>query len=68
MKGEDFMHWMMWIFWGFFGALFIGSYVVDKLTKKKYSLDKKANTANQDSAAADASRQAGRNNHESGMF
>ena len=62
------MHWMMWIFWGFFGALLIGSYIVDRLTKKKYSLDRKGNTLNQDSAKADALRQAGRNNNESGMF
>ncbi|ALS74798.1 hypothetical protein AUC31_05985 [Planococcus rifietoensis] len=62
------MHWMMWIFWGFFGALFIGSYVVDKLTKKKYSLDKKEKTLNQSTAEADASRHTVRSNHESGMF
>ncbi|MFC4714319.1 hypothetical protein [Planococcus dechangensis] len=62
------MHWMMWIFWGFFGVLFIGGYIVDRLTKKKYSLDRKENTLNQDSAKADALRQTGRNNHESGMF
>lgn len=62
------MHWMMWIFWGFFGALFVGSYIMDKLTKKKYSLGKADKSLNQSTAEADARRQATRNNHESGMF
>ncbi|MBT2583454.1 hypothetical protein [Planococcus sp. ISL-109] len=62
------MHWMMWIFWGFFAVLFLGSYLVDVLTGRKYSLNKKEKTLNQKLAEADARREAGRNNNQSGMF
>ncbi|MFC3212413.1 MULTISPECIES: hypothetical protein [Caryophanaceae] len=62
------MHWMMWVFWGTLAAIFIISYVVDVLTKRKYSMNKKDNTLNQNMAEAEARRDAGRSNHESGMF
>ena len=62
------MHWMMWIFWGILAAIFIVSYIVDVLTKRKYSLNKQEKTLNQNSAEADARRQAGQNNHQGGMF
>lgn len=62
------MHWMMWIFWGTLAAIFIISFVVDILTKRKYSLNKNEKTLNQNSAEADALRNAGQNNHQGGMF
>ena len=62
------MHWMMWIFWGTLAAIFSISYLVDVLTKRKYSFNKQENTLNQNMAEAEARRDAGRNNHESGMF
>lgn len=62
------MHWMMWIFWGTLAAIFIISFVVDILTKKKYNLSKQEKTLNQNSAEADARRHAGQNNHQGGMF
>lgn len=62
------MHWMMWIFWGTLAAIFIISFVVDIMTKKKYNLSKQEKTLNQNSAEADARRQAGQNNHQGGMF
>ena len=62
------MHWMMWVFWGALAALFIISYLVDVLTKRKYSLKKQENTLNQNQAEADARREAGRNNNQGGMF
>lgn len=62
------MHWMMWIFWGTLAAIFLVSYIVDILTKRKYSLNKQEKTLNQNSAEADAVRQAGQNNHQGGMF
>ena len=62
------MHWMMWIFWGTLAAIFIISLVVDILTKRKYSLNKNEKTLNQNSAEADALRNAGQNNHQGGMF
>lgn len=67
-KGVYSMHWMMWVFWGSLAAIFIISYVVDVLTKRKYSMNKKDNTLNQNMAEAEARRDAGRSNHESGMF
>ena len=62
------MHWMMWIFWGTLAAIFIISFVVDILTKRKYSLNKQENTLNQNMAEAEAKRQAGQNSHQGGMF
>jgi len=62
------MHWMMWVFWGTLAAIFSISFLVDVLTKRKYSLNKKEKTLNQNSAEADARRQAGQNNHQGGMF
>lgn len=62
------MHWMMWIFWGTLAAIFLISYIVDVLTKRKYSLNKQEKTLNQNAAEADARRQAGQNNHQGGMF
>ncbi len=62
------MHWMMWIFWGTLAAIFIIAYIVDVLTKRKYSLSKQENTSNQNAAEADARRQAGQNNNQSGLF
>jgi len=62
------MHWMMWIFWGTLAAIFFGSILVDVLTKRKYSMSKPEKTLNQNSAEADARRQAGQNNHQGGMF
>lgn len=68
MRGLDYMHWMMWIFWGTLAAIFIISFLVDVLTKRKYSLNKKENTLNQNQAEANARRDAGQNNHQGGMF
>lgn len=62
------MHWMMWIFWGSLAAIFLIGYLVDVLTKRKYSLNKQEKTLNQNSAEAEARRQAGQNNHQGGMF
>lgn len=62
------MHWMMWIFWGSLAAIFLIGYLVDVLTKRKYSLNKQEKTLNQNSAEADARRQAGQNNHQGGTF
>lgn len=62
------MHWIMWVFWGFFAALFLGGWLVDRLTGGKYNFNKKENTSNQNQAQADALRQAGRNNNDSGSF
>lgn len=62
------MHWMMWIFWGSLAALFVGSYLVDVLTRRKYNLNKKENTLNQNLAEAEARRDAGQNNNQGGMF
>ncbi|TWT13170.1 hypothetical protein [Planomicrobium sp. CPCC 101079] len=62
------MHWMMWIFWGSFAALFLGSYLVDVLTRRKYSLNRQEKTSNQNLAEAAALRDVGRNNNQSGMF
>lgn len=68
MKGDEYMHLMMWIFWGSFGALLLGSYLVDVLTRRKYNLTKQEKTLNQNSAEANALRDAGNNNNQSGMF
>lgn len=62
------MHWMMWIFWGFFAALFLGSYLVDVLTRRKYNLTKPEKTSNQNLAEADATRDVGRHNNQGGGF
>lgn len=62
------MHWMMWIFWGTLAGIFLIGYLVDVLTKRKYSLNKQEKTLNQNSAEADARRQAGQNNHQGGTF
>ena len=62
------MHWMMWVFWSFLASLFLGSYLVDVLTRKKYSLNKQEKTLNQNLAEADARREIGRNNDHGGMF
>lgn len=62
------MHWMMWIFWGSFAAIFLVSYLVDVLTKRKYSLNKQEKTLNQNLAEAEARRDIGQNNHHGGMF
>ena len=59
---------MMWVFWGTLAAILIISFVVDIVTKKKYNLSKQEKTLNQNSAEADARRQAGQNNHQGGMF
>jgi hypothetical protein len=62
------MHWMMWIFWCTFAVILLGSYLVDVLTRRKYSFNRKKNTLNQNLAEADALREAGRQNDQSGMF
>lgn len=62
------MHWMMWVFWGFFAALFLGSYLVDVLTRGKYNFNKQEKTLNQNIAEAEARREVGRDNNQSGMF
>lgn len=62
------MHWMMWIFWGSLAALFLGSYLVDVLTRGKYNLSKQEKTLNQNLAEAEARRDAGRDNNQGGMF
>ncbi|MDN7245630.1 hypothetical protein QWY16_09185 [Planococcus shenhongbingii] len=61
------MHWMMWIFWGSLAALFLGSYLVDVLTRRKYSLGQQEKTLNQNLAEAEARREAGRSD-QGGMF
>lgn len=53
---------------GFIASVFLGSYLVDVLTKRKYSLDKHEKTLNQNIAEADALRHAGQNSHQGGMF
>lgn len=68
MKGGKYMHWMMWVFWGFFAALFLGFYLVDILTRRKYSLNTQEKTLNQNLAEANARRDMGQNNNQSGMF
>lgn len=69
MKGEKDMHWMMWIFWGSLAAVFAGSYLVDFLTRRKYSLSKPEKTLNQNLAEAEARREVGRHNDQGGgMF
>lgn len=62
------MHWMMWIFWSSLAALFLGSYLVDVLTKRKYNLTKQEKTLNQNLAEADARREVGQHNNQGGMF
>ncbi|MDN7242272.1 hypothetical protein QWY14_10705 [Planococcus sp. N028] len=62
------MHWMMWIFWGSFAALFLGSFLVDVLTRRKYSLNKPEKTLNQNLAEAGALRDVEQHNNQSGMF
>ena len=62
------MHWVMWIIWGSVAALILGSYLVDVLTRRKYSLNKQGNTLNQSSAEADALREVGRYNNQSGTL
>lgn len=62
------MHWMMWIFWGSLAAVFLIAYLVDVLTRGKYNFSEREKTSNQNSAEANAYREAGRNNNESGMF
>lgn len=68
MKGEKCMHWVMWIIWGSVAALILVSYLVDVLTRRKYNLNKQEKTLNQSSAEADALREVGRNNNQSGTF
>lgn len=67
-KGGRWMHWVMWIVWGSVVTLFLGTYLVDMLTKKKYNLNKQEQTANQRSAEADALRDVGRYNNQSGTL
>lgn len=62
------MHWVMWIIWGSVAALILVSYLVDVLTRRKYNLNKQEKTLNQSSAEADALREVGRNNNQSGTF
>lgn len=62
------MHWMMWVFWGFFAAIFIVAYLVDVLTRRKYSLNTQEKTLNQNIAEANARRDIGQNNNHGGMF
>ncbi|MFJ7825707.1 hypothetical protein [Psychrobacillus sp. NPDC096623] len=62
------MHWVMWIIWGSVAALILGSYLVDVLTRRKYSLNKQENTLHQSSAEADALREVGRYNNQSGTL
>ncbi|WP_342601214.1 hypothetical protein MHB48_09600 [Psychrobacillus sp. FSL H8-0483] len=62
------MHWGMWIFWGSIAALLIGTYLVDFLTGRKYNFKEQEKTFNQNSAEADAPREVGRYNHQSGPF
>lgn len=68
MKGGSCMHWMMWVFWGFFAAIFIVAYLVDVLTRRKYSLNTQEKTLNQNIAEANARRDIGQNNNHGGMF
>jgi len=68
MKGGKCMHWVMWIIWVSVAALILGSYLVDVLTRRKYSLNKQENTLNQSSAEADALREVGRYNNQSGTL
>ncbi len=68
LKGGNYMHWMMWIFWSCFAALFLGSYLVDVLTRRKYNFTKQEKTLNQNLAEADALREVGRHNDQGGMF
>lgn len=67
-KEKDYMHWIMWVFWSFFVSIFLVSYLVDVLTRRKYSLNKKEKSLNQNLAEADARREFGRNIDQSGMF
>lgn len=60
------MHWMMWVFWGSLAVLFISAYLVDFLTRGKYSFNKKEKTLNQNLAEAEAQREAGRHNNQGG--
>lgn len=62
------MHWVMWIIWGSVAALILGSYLVDVFSKKKYNLNKKENSINQTVAEADALREIGRYNSQSGSL
>ncbi|MGI2326747.1 hypothetical protein [Planococcus sp. YIM B11945] len=62
------MHWMMWFFWGSLAILFLSSYLVDVLTRRKYSLTRQEQTLNQNLAQADALRDVGRQSDQGGMF
>lgn len=62
------MHWVMWIVRSSVAALIIGSVLVDLLSKKKYNLNKKENSINQNVAEADALREIGRYNNQSGSL
>ncbi|PSL41058.1 hypothetical protein B0H99_103192 [Planomicrobium soli] len=62
------MHWIMWIFWGSVAVIFLGSYLVDVLTRRKYNLNKQEKTLNQNLAEAAALRDVGRHNNQNGMF
>ena len=61
------MHWIMWCFWGLLAALVIGGYAVDYLTKGKYKINKQEKSLNQNVAEADAIRDVGRYNNQSGL-
>lgn len=68
IKGGKGMHWVMWIVWGSVAALILGSFLVDVLSRKKYNLNKKENSLNQNVAEADALREIGRYNNQSGSL
>ena len=67
MEGERCMHWIMWCFWGLLALLVVGGYVVDYLTKGKYKINKQEKSLNQNVAEADALRDVGRYNNQSGL-
>ncbi|CEG21442.1 hypothetical protein BN1080_00352 [Planococcus massiliensis] len=58
------MHWMMWLFWGSLAAIFLVAFLVDKVTRGKYTPYKSENTLNQNSAEAEARRHAGRGDNQ----
>ncbi|MEK4404541.1 hypothetical protein MKZ26_08830 [Sporosarcina sp. FSL K6-6792] len=62
------MHWIMWVFWGFFVTLIVGVYLVDFLTKRKYSFHEQEKSLNQNSAVNDTLREVGRIDQQIGPF
>lgn len=67
-RGVSVLHWVMWVFWGSVVTLFVGSYLVDFLTGRKYDFKEQENTYNQNSAIADSQRDVVRRDHQDGLY